>query len=81
MQLPEDKLAIITLCLTFGGAPCPFNWGNVSETFCNLANKLVKCEDWDPGTLHSSVQKEIYFEDDVPFAIGRELIMDIPIAY
>jgi hypothetical protein len=23
-HLPEDKLAILTLCLTFGGAPCPF---------------------------------------------------------
>jgi hypothetical protein len=53
------------------------------EAICNLMSKLLKCKDWDPGTLHSSVQKEIpgweYLEDDVPFAIGRELIMDIPV--
>ncbi len=29
------------------------------ETICNLANKLLKCKDWDPGILHSSVHKEI----------------------
>ncbi len=73
MQLPEDKLAIITLCLTFGGDPCLFEWGILSETVCDLANKLLKCKDWDPDTLHASVQKEIqvqeYLEDDVHFAI------------
>jgi hypothetical protein len=41
------------------------------------------CEDWDLGTLHSTVQKDIpaweYLKDDIPFAIGLELIMNIPI--
>jgi hypothetical protein len=41
-QLPDDDLAIITLQLTFGGAPCPFEWGIMSESICNLANELLK---------------------------------------
>jgi hypothetical protein len=82
-QLPDDDLTIITLWLTFGGAPCPFEWGIMSETICDLANELLKCEEWDPRTLHATVQANIpsreYLCGDVPFAIGRELIVDIPI--
>ncbi len=32
----------------FGGATCPFEWGIMSELICDLANKLLKCEEWDP---------------------------------
>jgi hypothetical protein len=83
MQLPDNDLAIITLWLTFGGAPCPFEWGIMSKTICNLANELLKCKEWDQRTLHATVQADIparkYLCNDVPFAIGRELIIDIPI--
>jgi hypothetical protein len=58
-KLPEDDLAIITLQLTFGGAPCPFEWGIMSESICDLANKLLKCKEWDPLTLHALVQADI----------------------
>ena len=82
-QLPDNGLAIITLRLTFGGAPCPFKWGIMSETICDLANKLLKCNDWDPHTLHAPVQANIpqrdCLDNNVPFAIGRELIVDVPI--
>jgi len=49
-----------------------------------LANALLGCDDdWDPSELHSSVQHEIpprqYISDDVPFAPGRELIVDVPV--
>ena len=57
-QLPDDVAALITLRLTFGGAPCPFEWGVISETICNLANELVQCDDWDPADLHALVQKD-----------------------
>ncbi len=74
---------ILTLCLTFGSAICHFKWGVIPEITCNLANKLLKCNNWEPRTLHSMVQKEIptqvYLDDNVPFAIGRELIVDVPI--
>ena len=82
-QLPDEDLAIITLRLTFGGAPCLFEWGIMSEMNCNLANELLKCNDWDPHTLHALVQKEIptckYLNNDVLFATGQESIVDIPV--
>jgi hypothetical protein len=78
--LPKGKLAILTLCLTFCSAPCPFEWGVISETVCDLGNELLKCDNWEPLTLHALVQKEIptqvYLDDGIPFAIG---IVDIPI--
>ena len=69
-QLLEDNL-IITLHLTFGGAPCPYKWGIISETICDLANELIKSDKWDPLTLHTLVQHQIppreYLPDDIPF--------------
>jgi hypothetical protein len=80
-QLPDKAAALITLRLTFGGAPCPFQWGVISESICDLANELVQCNDWDPADLHALVQKDIpppqFLDDDIPFAEGRELIVDI----
>jgi len=82
-QLPDNEFAIITLRLTYGGAPCPYKWGVISETICDLANELIKCDDWDPLALHASVQQQIppreYLPDDVPFAKARKLIVDIPV--
>ena len=55
----------------------------MSETICDLANKLLKCDNRDPHTLHALVQADIpkrdCLDDDVPLAIGRELIVDVPI--
>ena len=83
-QLLDNAAAIITLRLIFGGAPCPFEWwGIFSETICNLANKVLKWEDWESADLHASVQGDIpprqSFDDNTPFAVGRELIVDIPV--
>ncbi len=43
----------------------------------------MKCEDWDPKELHASVQGNIlqwqYLDNDIPFASGRKLIINIPI--
>jgi hypothetical protein len=83
MQLPEDNLTITTLQPTFGGAPCPFKWGIMSELICNLANELLKCKEWDPLTLQALVQADIstreYLDDKVSFATGRELIVNVPV--
>jgi hypothetical protein len=82
-QLPEDHLAIITLRLTLGSAPCLFEWGIMSESICDLENELLKCKEWDSLTLHALVQADIptqeYLDDDIPFAMGRESIVDIPV--
>ncbi len=82
-QISEDDIALITLRLTFSDSPGPFEWGFISETICDLANELLQFEDWEPLTLHSSIQKEIptqlYLDDNIPFAIEREVIIDVPI--
>jgi hypothetical protein len=83
MQLLDNAIAIITFWLTFGGAPCPFKWGIMSETLCDLENELLKCKDWNSKDLHALVQWDIlpwqYLDDNVPFASGRKLIVKIPI--
>ncbi len=75
-QFLEDNLVIITLQLTFGSAPCLFKWGVMLESICDLANKLLKCKEWDPIILHTLVQANIptweHLDDNVPFVMGRE---------
>lgn len=82
-QLPEFYLLVMMLRLTFGGAPCPFEWCVLSESICDLAIAIMQHSDWDPLTLHASnpdlVPEPKYFDDDVPLAVGRELAVDIPI--
>jgi hypothetical protein len=55
----------------------------MSESICDLANKLLKCKEWDPLTLHALVQTDIptqeYLDDDAPFAMGRDLIINVPV--
>ena len=44
-QLPDDDVILITQLLTFfGGAPCPFEWGIMSEMICDLVNEQLKSE-------------------------------------
>ena len=41
---------LVALRLTFGGAPNPSQWSDVSETAVDLANNLVRRDDWwDPA--------------------------------
>ncbi len=40
-QLLNNKLGIIMLCLTFGGAPCPFEWNILLGSIRDLANKTL----------------------------------------
>jgi hypothetical protein len=55
----------------------------MSESICDLANKLLKCEEWDPLPLQVLVQADIltqeYLDNNVPFAMGRESIVDVPV--
>jgi hypothetical protein len=82
-QIPEDDTALITLCLTFGSSPGSFEWGVISETIFDLVNKLLQCVDWEPLTLHLSIQKEIptrqKLDNNILFTVGRELIFDVPL--
>ncbi len=62
-QLLDNLIEILMLWLTFGGAPCPFEWGIILETICNLTNKLLKCKDWDPQDLHQI--KRTFHHDNI----------------
>ncbi|KAI2507351.1 hypothetical protein MHU86_7071 [Fragilaria crotonensis] len=42
--------------MTFGGAPNPTQWSEVSEVITDLANDLVRRSDWDPKVFHSPHQ-------------------------
>ena len=71
------------LRLTFGGAPCPLEWGSIAESICDLANAILLNDGWDPLSLQSPAQhlvpNKIILKDDIPFRIGRDLIVDIPV--
>jgi len=50
-QLPELELALISLRLTFGGAPGPYEWSVISETVCDLMTAVKHNDNWDPSML------------------------------
>lgn len=81
-QLPAEDLALISLRLTFGGAPGPFEWGVLSETICDLAHALLHDPVWNPDELQApmSVPSAKYSKsDDIPFGVGKKLVMDFPV--
>jgi hypothetical protein len=82
-QLPSEGLALLMLRLTFGGAPCPSEWGSIAKSICDLANAILLNDEWDPLSLQSLAQhlvpNKITLEDDIPFGIRRDLIVDIPV--
>ena len=49
-------LVLIPLRAIFGGAPCPSEWGIISETTTDLANHILNHPDWDPYDLNSPNQ-------------------------
>jgi hypothetical protein len=82
-QLPNNKLGIIMLHLTFGGAPCPFKWNILLESIRDLANKILFDENWDPLTNYAPSQHLVpameFLNASIPFAEGVDLIVDIPV--
>ena len=82
-QLPEEDLAILVLRLTFGGSPCPYEWGVISESVCDLAMAILHSNDWNPFELKSMlgclVPQVKYIHEDVPFAEGKDLIVEVPV--
>jgi len=82
-QLPAMDLILLYLRLTFGGCPCPNEWGAFSEPICDLATAILHDDLWKPAELHSPTQNLVPppkpMEDNVPFGIGQELIVDIDV--
>ena len=73
----------MALRLTFGGAPCPYEWGAIAEPICDLSNAIIQHEDWDPLDLHAPdpelVPAPVYLDNSIPYAVGRELVVDVPV--
>jgi hypothetical protein len=82
-QLPANNLILLYLCLTFGGSPCPNEWGVFLEPICDLTTAILHNDSWDPTNLHSPTQNLVppptVMDDNVPFGIGKELIVDIEV--
>jgi hypothetical protein len=82
-QIPDLEIVLMTLCLTFGGAPCPFKWGAISELICDLATAILLNKNWKPDELHAPNQDKFpepqFFPDNTPFGKGRELIVNVDV--
>ena len=78
-----NDLALIPLRAIFGGAPCPSEWGIISETTADLANHILNHPDWDPIEMHSPNQHLIaepkILDDSTPFGCAHPLMVHIPI--
>ena len=67
--------------MTFGGAPCPSEWGNASESITDLANILFADPEWDPEEIQSPIQHMVTpdepdLPDDVPFGEALSMVVD-----
>jgi hypothetical protein len=82
-QLPNDELIIMMLQLTFGGAPCPFEWNMLSDSIHNLANEILLDNNLDPRMLHAPSQHLVpameLLDASIPFSEGAKFIINIPI--
>ena len=79
---PELDIAMLTLRLTFGGAPNPNKFSLVSESIFDLANHLLQNDKWIHEKYFSHIQDKIpaitTLSDDLPFADAHPLIVDVP---
>jgi hypothetical protein len=71
------------LRLSFGGKPCPSDWGAISESSCDLATAILHSNNWDPNKMYAPnqhlVPNKTTLNNDISFKKGKELIVDIPI--
>ena len=72
-------MIIVALCLTFGGAPGPYEWGVLSESICDLSIVIMQDAGWGPTSLCSTnghlVPPPLFLDDSIPFAKGKYLIL------
>ena len=76
-------MEIVALCLTFGGAPGPYEWGVLSESIYDLSIAIMQDSGWDQTSLCAPnghlVPPPLFLEDSIPFAEGKDLIIDLPV--
>ena len=67
--------------MTFGGAPNPSKWSDLSEGACDLINLLMLDTNWDLIGLLKYIPIEIPtmkpLADDIPFAPAKPLAVHI----
>ena len=75
-------LLLAALRLTFGGKPCPSEWGCIYETVANLATNIPHCDEWDTSEINSLLQhmmpKPKPLPPYIPFAPTKILIVALP---
>jgi hypothetical protein len=76
-------MAITMLRLTFGGAPCPFEWNIIFESIHGLANAILYNNSWNPHSDYAPCQHLVppndLIDEAVPFAEGTDQIVNIPV--
>ena len=81
-QDPTLNIAMLTLRLTFGGAPNPNSFGLVSENICDLANHFLSNTKWNHNKFISPIQDQVppieSPNEDSPFAQALLIIVDVP---
>jgi hypothetical protein len=82
-QNPQLYLALMMLCLSFRGAPGPFEFSVALEMLCDLIIAIMHNNEWSPYELHGKNQHLVpppeLLDDFIPFAKGLKLIVDIPV--
>jgi hypothetical protein len=74
---------LLALRMTFGGAPNPSQWSDVSEMACDLANDIVRHPGWNPVVQVSPHQdllasKYSSAPKDTPFAQSLPVFVKVP---
>jgi hypothetical protein len=77
------QFLLVALRLTFGGAPNPSRWSDLSEIACDLSNDLARNPGWDPQrhlSPHSNkLPPEPLLEPPtIPFATAEPLSVPLP---
>jgi hypothetical protein len=75
---------LIALRLTFGGAPNPSRWSDLSEIACDLSNDLTRNPGWDPSRHLSPHSTKLPAEPllepaAVPLATAQPLSVPLPV--
>ena len=78
-QLVSLGLCYISLRLTFGGAPNPNIWSEISETATDLANAILQCQNWNPKTTCSPLQIMVPKTKEIKFPT-QSLAQALPMA-
>ena len=73
---------LMDIPLTFGGKPCPSEWGCIADPVTNLANNNLTCAEWNPSTTHSPSKNKFPpptpVPEHIPSASEKETMVKPP---